>query len=523
MKHFVQNVISWVSRTRQLNSLALTLLVSLLAGCDQLEKILEEVDKGDEKDPFSAIALPEGYQIEKVVGGLDFPTSVTWDDEGNLFVAEAGGGLGSQKGSIRILQIKEGQAEEVVNLSGQEGIGAALVGLTWYDGAFYVTHRAADGTGAASRVTKEGQVETLFEGIIDSQAEHQINDIRMGPDGRMYVAVGLAGNAGVMDMTSSTEADTYSTPCQDIVLRGANFKTPDVRTDDPDDSVMTGAFVPFGTETQPGEVIPGVTLCGGSILSFDPHDPMGTIKTHAWGFRNLVGLAWDEQTGEMYAAENGYDIRGSRPVKDEMDATLKIQEGTWYGVPDFSAGREPFTDPKFEVPDEFQAPVYVGGEFVGKELGFVIDHEQSGLTPPNPASVVGRHEVHSSPTLLDVAPASWGNWQGNLFIAEWGDLTPPTDPLRPALTSGYQVVRVNPDTRQLEPFVSNRLPGPASERGDAGQGLNHPFDVKFGPDEAMYIVDYGAVEIDPTSSSPYNPLLGTGAVWKVTKKTDKGD
>ena len=342
MKHYTQRMMSWVSYPPQLNSLALALLVSLLAGCDQLEKILEEVDKGSEKDPFPAIALPEGYQIEKAVGGLDFPTSVTWDDEGNMFVAEAGGGLGSQKGDIRILQIEEGQVKEVVNLSGKAGIGAALVGLTWYEGAFYITHRAEDGTGAASRVTKDGQVETLFEGIVDSQAEHQINDIRMGPDGRMYVAVGLAGNAGVMDMTSSLEADTYATPCQDIVLRGANFKTPDFRTDDPGDSVMTGTYVSFGTETQPGQVIKGVTLCGGSILSFDPHDPMGTIQTHAWGFRNLVGLAWDEQTGEMYAAENGYDIRGSRPVKDEMDATLKIQKDTWYGVPDFSAGREPF-------------------------------------------------------------------------------------------------------------------------------------------------------------------------------------
>jgi hypothetical protein len=139
--------------------------------------------------------------------------------------------------------------------------------------------------------------------------------------------------------------------------------------------------VPFGAPTTPGQVIKGVTLCGVPILSFDPNNAMSTIRTHAWGFRNLIGLAWNKKTGQMYAAENGYDVRGSRPVKDNMDATLKVKEGVWYGVPDFSAGREPLTDPKFEVPDSLQAMVVVNGRPQGKNLGFVIDHRASGLTP----------------------------------------------------------------------------------------------------------------------------------------------
>lgn len=494
-------------------SFAMALIIPvLLSGCHLFDD--------DDDVNFPTIQVPQGYEIEKVVSGLDFPTSVTWDDEGNMYVAEAGGGLGTKKGDLRIMQVENGKATEVVNLSSKPGFEVALVGLTWHDGAFYVTHRAENGTGAASRVTKDGQVESLFQGIIDSKAEHQINDIRMGPDGRMYVAVGLAGNAGVMDMSAGIQdyPDARSTPCQDIVLIGKNFKTADFRTQAEGDSVLTGAFVPFGVETEPGQVIQGVTLCGGSILSFDPSNPMGTIKTHAWGFRNLIGLAWDRKTGEMYAMENGYDIRGSRPVKDYFDATLKVKEGMWYGVPDFSAAREPLTLDKFEVPDKFQAPIYINGEFVGKDLGFVIDHEASGLTAPDPSLVVGRHEVHASPSLGDVAPASWGNLEGNLFIAEWGDLTPPTDPLRAEMTTGFQVVKLNPETRHLEPFVRNIAPGPASEQGNAGGGLNHPFDVKFGPDGAMYIVDYGVVEINPSSSSPYNPKLGTGAIWMVRKK-----
>ena len=493
-----------------------------LSGCDFFEEVKDDLDQ----DKKNFIQVPEGFKVEKVVGGLDFPTSITWDDQGNMFVAEAGGGLGQKEGQMRIMHVKDGMAKEVVNLSNKPGFEVALVGLTWHDGAFYVTHRAENGTGAASRVTKDGQVETLFQGIIDSKAEHQINDIRMGPDGRMYVAVGLAGNAGVMDMSASIQEypDARSTPCQDIVLIGKNFKTANFLSEEEGDSVLTGAFVPFGVETHPGQVIQGVTLCGGSILSFDPRDPMGTIKTHAWGFRNLIGLAWDHKTGEMYAAENGYDIRGSRPVKGEIDATLKVKEGMWYGVPDFSASRKPLTNPEFEVPDKFQAPIFINGEFVGKDLGFVIDHEASGLTPPDPSLVVGHHMVHSSPSLLDVAPASWGNWEGNLFIAEWGDLTPPTDPLRAELTAGFRVVRVNPETGHLEPFVGNGHPGPASEQGLSGKGINHPFDVKFGPDGAMYIVDYGEVKVQPNDPAlPIDPIRGTGIIWKVTKKATKMD
>ena len=506
--------------SKMLTRVSLLVPLSLLLGCEQLEDILR--GSGD-KEEVKAITVPEGFAVEKVVDGLTYPTSLTWDDHGNLYVAEAGGGLNpEQLAPSRILEVKRGSLKEVANVSDQ-GVMASLVGLTWHDGDFYITHRAEDLTGAVSRVSRSGQVTELFSGIIDSQSEHQINDIRVGPDGLMYIAVGPAGNSGVMDPSVApwimVSPDMRTTPCQDITLLGKNFKSPNFLTEDPSDSVLTGAYVPFGTETAPGEVIPGVTLCGGSILQFNPNDPLGSIRTYAWGFRNLIGVAWDPQTGDMYGAENGYDVRGSRPVKDEMDVSLKITEGTWYGVPDFSAGREPLTDPKFEVPDSLQAGVFVNGELTGKDLDFVIDHEKSGLTPPNPSVVLGQHEFNSSPSLLDVAPASWGELAGQVFIAEWGDLAPPTNPLRGQARSGFQVVQVDPASGTLTTFVGNRGgEGPASEMGMKGQGLERPFDVKFGPDGAMYIVDYGVVTIDTSLQPPYRYEPGTGTIWKVTKE-----
>jgi len=146
------------------------------------------------------VQVPDGYQIEKVVDGLTYPTALTWDGEGQMYVAEAGGAFLDLGAPARILSVdvEDGETEEVVNLN-DVGLAASVHGIFWHDGAFYVTHRdAGDRTGAVSRVTPESEVMPIFRGIVDSQSEHQVNDIRMGADGRMYVTSGPAGNAAVM-------------------------------------------------------------------------------------------------------------------------------------------------------------------------------------------------------------------------------------------------------------------------------------------------------------------------------------
>lgn len=490
-----------------------------------IDSVISEDADADEYTGDIAITLPHQFQVEKLVDGLTFPTGLAWDDQERLYVMEAGGGLEvEQKAPSRILRVDvaNGAASttELVDLT-DKGVFASVVGLAWHDGAFFITHRdPGDFTGAVSRVTLGGDVTRVLSGIIDGQSEHQINDIRVGPDGRLYTAVGPSGNSGVVDPSIApwvkASPDLRTTACEDLVLLGKNFKMPNFLTEEEGDSVLTGAFVPFGTETSPGQEISAVEKCGGSILAFNPNDAEATVQVHAWGFRNLIGVAWNSQTGAMYAAENGYDVRGARPVNDEVDVSLRIEEGVWYGVPDFSAGREPLTDPKFESPDSLQSMVFIGGEPQGKDLGFIIDHAASGLTAPDPSLVVGRHEINASPSLLDVAPQAWGDLAGHLFVAEWGDLSPPTNPLRGKKPSGFQVVQVNPETGEVQPFLRNLLPGPASAQGRKGDGIEHPFNVRFGPDSAMYVVDYGVVSIDTTLTPPYRYEQGTGSIWKVS-------
>jgi glucose/arabinose dehydrogenase len=480
--------------------------------------------KKHDNDNFPAVNLPRGYNLEKVVDGLNFPTSLTWDEDKNMYVVEAGGGFLPEPSPARILKVSKGRADEIVNLS-NKNVVAPVVGLTYYNNAFYITHRADDQTGAVSRVSKDGSaINQILSGFLDGGSEHPLNSVQMGPDGRMYLCVGPAGNSAVMgpDIAPfiNRKPSLHTTSAKDLVLLGKNFKSEDFRTKlKTDDSVLTGAYMPFGTPSTPGQIIPGTNKPGGSIVSFDPANAEGTLETVAYGLRNVIGVTWNKE-GEMFAAVNGYDVRGSRPVKDLFDATFLIKKGTWYGYPDYSLTGEPLTDPTFDSDDKLQAEVFVNGVSQGKNLGFVIDHAASGLTAPDKNLIVGLHPFHSSPSLLDVAPNGWGVYTGHLFVAEWGDLTPPTDP---AITRvGYRIVEINPHTKQVVPFLSNVSGLPGSEQGKAGKVLERPFDVKFGPDGAMYIVDYGQVKINLARKAqdrePYEYIPGTGVIWKVTKE-----
>lgn len=488
---------------------------------------VQQVAGGSSQAPqsFPTVRLPSGYRIEKVVGGLTFPTAVTWDDKGGMYVIEAGGQFLEEPAPARILRVEAGRASPVVTLSDKD-VADSAVGLAWYKGAFYISHRdPRDRSGAVSRVTLDGKVTTLFSGLVDSQSEHQVNGLRVGPDGRMYLATGPAGNSAVIGLDLgpfvARSPMVHTTACQDIVLTGQNFQTPDFRTkDNPSDLAVTGAYVPFGTATTPGQRIKGTNKCGGSILVFDPMNASATLKPYAWGFRNALGVAWGKD-GAMYVGVNGYDVRGSRPVNDQFDATYRVVEGAWYGWPDYSAALEPLTDPKFgAIPDSLKATVIVNGQPQGKKLGFVIDHAASGLKAPDKSLVYGLHELNSSPSLLDVAPDSWGSYAGQVFVAEWGDLAPGTTPLRDG-PAGYQVTRIDPGTHRAVPFVRNAKAGPASVQGATGQGLERPIDVKFGPDGAMYIVDYGVARVNPARVAqgqvPYEFPPRTGAIWKVTR------
>src|SRR5690606_32996751 len=164
----------------------------------------------------------------------------------------------------------------------------------------------------------------------------------------------------------------HDVPYRYITLSGITYTSNNPMTT-ADDKATPGAYLPFGTPSTPGQTIKGKVPCTGAIMRIPLEG--GAPEVVAWGFRNPYGLAFAPD-GTIYATENGYDDRGSRPAWGTGDVLWKIEQDKWYGWPDYSAGL------LMEGKDGFRVP--------GKESPKSL-LKQHPNTPPKPTAVLGVH------------------------------------------------------------------------------------------------------------------------------------
>jgi glucose/arabinose dehydrogenase len=287
----------------------------------------------------------------------------------------------------------------------------------------------------------------------------------------------------------SRHPDFHDIPCQDVVLNGINFTSANPLTDEAEDQLTTGAYSPLGKSTAKGQVIAGQIPCSGAIFKIT--DTADTPELVAWGLRNPYGMAFSP-AGSLYITENSFDVRGSRPVWGTGDYLWEIEEGAWYGWPDF-AGSLPihhFKPPREEKPE------------------FLL--QEHPAQPPRPTAALG---VHSSSNGMAFSPGAAFGYERQVFIAQFGDMAPNVGKVMNPV--GFKVVRVNVETGVIYDFAVNKGKhnGPATWL-DSG-GLERPIDVAFNPaDNALYIVDFGILQMTDEGS---RPLKNTGVIWKVTK------
>ncbi|MCA1813468.1 MAG: PQQ-dependent sugar dehydrogenase [Halobacteriales archaeon] len=313
-------------------------------------------------------------------------------------------------------------------------------GLVATDGALFVSdsHPGAENArtdGRVTRVDSDGTKTVVVDGIPNGR--HNTNHLRVGPDGRMYIANGNPNDNG----RDGGDADVFpysgallSVDAQEVSARPAVLHWRD----------------------DAGNAIPADQVAGHARNA----DFTSKVHVLAHGFRNVYGIAFDS-AGRAYTGMNGADDPSSQ------DAFFTVAPGSDYGFPFcYNVG----------------VPGAVGeGVSVAPNPVVFPDHDCSGT--PAASALLGWHVCATG---IDIAPASFGRFGGSAFVGECGPFYQDDvnkildDPMHATYDLGHKVARVALDAdgtpTSVTDFMLNVL----------------PTDVLFGPDGAMYVAD-GAV------------------------------
>src|SRR4051812_29556729 len=252
-------------------------------------------------DPHSIAVLP-GFRIDAVATGLTFPTGVTFDGENKPCVVESGYAYGEVWTKPRLIRVDDsGRAAEIA-AGARNG---PWTGVTFKDGNFYIAEGGELEGGRILRISNDGRISALISNL-PSFGDHHTDGPVFGPDGWLYFGQGTASNSGIVGEDNAKfgwlkrHPEFHDIPGRDITLAGYNVTTKDVLNKQ--GKATTGAYLPFGTPSSPGQVIKGQTICSGSILRIRPEG--GEPELIAWGLRNPFGLAF--LGDRLFVTENGY-------------------------------------------------------------------------------------------------------------------------------------------------------------------------------------------------------------------------
>jgi glucose/arabinose dehydrogenase len=431
--------------------------------------------------------LESGYKLEKVVSNLTFPTDLTFDDQGHIYICEAGFAYGTKPGEGRILRWEKDDSLTPI----ADGFKGPVTSILWHQGYFIVAEGARGGNdgpgcGQITRVEMDGTKKVIVSNLM-SCGDHFTGGMTIGPDGQLYFSVGTATNSAVVGKDNipwlKRHPRFHDTPARDIVLNGTNFISPNPLTEDTDVAV-TGPYKPFGLPSGQGEVIKGNLYSNGVIYSCQL-DGSG-LRIVADGFRNPFGLRFSPFTGRLYATDNGADPRGSRPVQHDWDNFWEITFNGWHGHPEFFSGL-PVTLPHFHVEGQPKP------SFVYREHPYLASQP------------LLRFKNHSSSNKFDFSISKKFGHVGEVFVAQTGDM----DWGHHEVNFGFKVVRVDTVTGQIRDFLVNPH-GEANKKGPI-----RPVAAVFNPNgDSLYVIDFGILG----SVTGGKPQRNTGAIWRIVKE-----
>jgi len=262
---------------------------------------------------------PAGVSVQTWISGLNIPWSLIFLPDGSALVSE-------RRGQIRTITAdgKLSPKPYAVLQVAAHGEGG-LMGLALhpnFPGAPYVytmlTRQQARATAnAVVRLTHKGDHAEFDRDIVSgipAGTVHNGGRIAFGPDGMLYVATGDSTHPGLAQDLNS--------------LAGKILRV-----------------------TADGEI---------------PRDnPHAGRRVYSHGHRNVQGLAWHRQSGELFASEHGPTGEFGLHARDEINL---ISSGGNYGWPDATCAvsRPGFIDPLVCWPDKAVPPT--GMVFAGNDL-----------------------------------------------------------------------------------------------------------------------------------------------------------
>jgi glucose/arabinose dehydrogenase len=277
------------------------------------------------QDPLASIVLPPGFSIGLFAEGIPRARQLALSPDGTVFVGTSGDDVWSLRDTNG--DFKADEKVEVLR-----GLFAPN-GVAWHDGALYVA--------PINRVLKvefpEGirgttRTSVVYDGL-PSFTHHGYKYIRFGPDGKLYLPLGM--------------------PCNVCLEDDPQFGT--IRRLNPDGSAA-GTGVEFV----------------------------------ARGVRNSVGFDWHPLTGELWFTDNGRDYLGDDLPPDELDRVSRPGEnfgfpyvhGTDVHDPEFWARRPSgfsFTPPVLDLGPHVAAlgmRFYTGAQFPPRYRNqiFIAEH-----------------------------------------------------------------------------------------------------------------------------------------------------
>lgn len=487
-----------------------------------------------EADPDD-VSVPKGYRVDVVAQGLDYLSDITFGPNGEIYLAVVGGhtyGTSYKKAPpASILQIlpngetktivgpdkvlpldviRNAEATEYIEINGRpvptaydlpEGIIMPVTGVTYHDGKLYISHRARIST----YDLETGELNTIVDNL-PSWGEFLNTKPKFHED-KMYFTQASQGNLGPIDshwmkvITALDKPLAREVPCEDVTLQGRDFWVRNGFTKDPHDAELSGVYVPFGFETTEGQVIEGQHKCNGAMYRAEPDG--SNLEVIAWGLRSNFGYDFSP-SGRLVITQNSCNPIPPRKVFDDYEPVYEIEEGAWYGWPEYCSSI-PITDQRFRLPEDT--------DYKGKpsRLSFVLTDETrerllDGRTePPEPLALL---PVHSAAEGMVFGREDFGmDPENEILVAEMGNIVP----FRRDEQPGFRVQKVNLQTGEYSDFMTNKGGGPASVVGN--KGLERPLQLAWGPDGALYVVDFGIINI---TKKGMNAQPNSAVVWKVT-------